>query len=603
MVAMVPPTHDWIVTAPWWRWRAPDGAPRAGVPRYGRGTAPEIQKFAEDDFVNGFLADPQKALRYEREIDEVHAVNLIAANPGQFASKFASLFPMTAAGAPATTPGANLRKPQLVPTGVRKVYLPTHARHYMVVSELHCDRPGFPSVTPSEVCQAGFVVRRRRLSAPDASRPEAQKLLRDLVAAQAQLSDLEETLPVRPALARSRAKRIARWRANGEYDARHAAATQAVAALREALEAWRIDNGVELIREGWAQTTRRGVGEWRYVEETPQLLQEATYPLYRLAADPTKPTHDATGRTLFFGVLPTGGLEATRIGEPRYDAESTYEILTFFRRHDDCCPCRGLNVGAPDCGGRLAWSQPTKPYRLAAQHDLIGTANRAVTIQMPDLAELAAQALSRPAGRFSPVRFVQPQTLQPQSDGKGASGGKLGPGSICSFSIPLITIIALFLLNLFLPIVVFLFGLWFLLALKLCILPEIKVDGALQAELALLPPKLDVAGELSVDVDAGTFGLLVGGAEISGADINAALADQLEAAIQAAYGHRPSLDNLSNVPLVGLSNVLTDHNQRAQSEAAANGSLLDLDEGLAYEPRRVCQWKHEPFLVTTGEFA
>ena len=24
---------------------------------------------------------------------------------------------------------------------------------------------------------------------------------------------------------------------------------------------------------------------------------------------------------------------------------------------------------------------------------------------------------------------------------------------------------------------------------------------------------------------------------------------------------------------------------------------------LAYEPRRVCQWKHEPFLVTTGEFA
>jgi hypothetical protein len=108
---------------------------------------------------------------------------------------------------------------------------------------------------------------------------------------------------------------------------------------------------------------------------------------------------------------------------------------------------------------------------------------------------------------------------------------------------------------------------------------------------------------LSVDVDAGTFGLLVGGAEISGADINAALTDQLEAAIQAAYGHRPSLDNLSNVPLVGLSNVLTDHNQRAQSEAAANGSLLDLDEGLAYEPRRVCQWKHEPFLVTTGEFA
>ena len=602
MVIMTPIVHGWRVTAPWWRWTAPDGTSRAGVPRFGRATAPELQKFAEDDFINAFLADPQRSIRYEREIDEVHAVNLVAADPGQFAGKFASFFPLTSSGAPATSPGAGVRKPQLVPTGVRKVYLPSHARHYLIVCELHCDVPGFPAVPAAEVCQAGFVVRRRRLAVPEAARPEARRLLRDLVAAQAQLGDLEETLPVRPALAASRAKRIARWKSQGEYETRHAAASQAVAGLRETLDKWRVDNGVDTIREGWAQTSRKTIGEWRIVEEEPQLLQEATYPLYRLHADPTKPNHDAAGRAIYFGVLPTGGLETTASGQARYDSESTYEIATFFRRHDCCCPCRGLNVDAPDCGGRLTWSQPTKPYRLAPQADLIGTANRPVTIQMPDLAELAAQALSRPAGRFSPFKFVQPQTLHPSTDGMGLSGGKLGPGSICSFSIPLITIIALFLLNLFLPIVIFLFGLWFLLALKLCILPEVKVDGGLQAELALLPPKLDVAGEFAVDVDAGSFSLLVGGDEKTGTEINTALAGELEDAIEAAYGKRPSLDGFSNTPLIGLSNVLTEHTRRAET-AGADGALLDLEEGLAYEPRRICQWRHEPYLVTTGEFA
>lgn len=602
MVIMTPVTHDWAVTAPWWRWTAPDGTARAGVPRYGRGTGPEIQKLADDDYVNAFLDDPQRALKYEREIDQIHAVNLVAANPGQFVGKFASFFPLTQSGAPATSPVGDLRKPQLVPTGMRKIYLPSHARNYLITCELHCDVPGFPSVPANEVCQAGFVVRRRRLSTPDAARPEAAKLLRDLVAAQALLGDLEETLPVRPALVRSRAARNARLREKGHYAARHSAAVAAVEALRRALDTWRVENGVRLIEEGWAATSRKIIGEWRYVEDEPQVLMEETYPLYRLHPDSSKPAHEATGRAIYFGVLPTGGLETTSDGQPRYDSDSTYEIAAFFRRHDKCCPCRGLNVGAPDCGGKLTWSAPTKPYRLAPPTDLIGNANRPVTIRMPDLAELAAQALSRPAGRFSSARFVQPQTLRPQNDGTGCSGGSIGPGSICSFALPLITIIALFLLNLFLPIVVFLFGLWFLLALKLCILPEVKVDGALQAELALIPPSIDIAAELGVDVDAGTFGVIVDALEKSGSEVNAELIDALEDAIEDAYGHRPNLDGYSNVPLIGLSNVLTEHNQRA-ADAAASGALLDLEEGLAYEPRRVCQWKHEPDLPTTREFA
>lgn len=53
----------------------------------------------------------------------------------------------------------------------------------------------------------------------------------------------------------------------------------------------------------------------------------------------------------------------------------------------------------------------------------------------------------------------------------------MGGPAICFFSIPLITIIASFVLNLFLPIVVLLFNLWFLLALRFCIPPSFSIAG------------------------------------------------------------------------------------------------------------------------------
>ena len=80
-------------------------------------------------------------------------------------------------------------------------------------------------------------------------------------------------------------------------------------------------------------------------------------------------------------------------------------------------------------------------------------------------------------------------------------------------------------LNLFLPIVVFLFGLWFLLALKLCILPSFEFDGGLQAELALIPPKIGVDAGFEVDVDAPGFQVTVGGSVKNGVQVNAELVD------------------------------------------------------------------------------
>ena len=56
---------------------------------------------------------------------------------------------------------------------------------------------------------------------------------------------------------------------------------------------------------------------------------------------------------------------------------------------------------------------------------------------------------------------------------------------ICSFSIPLITIVATFVFELFLPIVTLLFGLLFMLKLKFCILPEVSLAAGVTAEIAL----------------------------------------------------------------------------------------------------------------------
>lgn len=621
---MVAAAHAWVLTAPWYRWE------RAGVPRYGRGTAPVLQKFASDDFVNGFLADPQRSLRFDADADQVYNVQLIGADPGQFTGRLASLFPLRPGGRPynhdPADPVADLRRSRLVGTGTRKIYRPSHGRHYLVVCELHCDAPGLPSVDIGQACQAGLVVRRRRLDVPEESRPEALALLRALLQAQAGLADLDEATPLRPRAAKARAARIARLKADDRFGDRRAQALGEVAEARDRLARWQEANGVRAFCEGWVPSAFEGVGAWEEVEERPQSLREGWFPLRRLFPDPRNPAHDARGRTLLYGVLPTGTLDVTNAGDPRFDDRWTYEVRCFVRRHDPHCPREGLNVGAPDCGGELVWSEPTERYRLASPFDLLGTANRPVTIAMPSLSELAAQAAARPLGRFSPVRFVQPQSLAPRIEGTSLAGGSLGGEAVCFFAIPLITLVALFVLNLFLPVVVFVFNLWFLLALKFCVPPSFKFEGALQAELALIPPQAGVDAGLAVDVDAAGFACRVDGVERTGAEIHGLLADDLAHGLAAAQGYpqpppgdpnaaalrllhdarasaiRPALDAYSNAPLVTLSNALHEQGRLAPP-AAGSGSRLDLTGALQFEPRRLCEWKHEQHLPTTGAVA
>ena len=59
------------------------------------------------------------------------------------------------------------------PLQTRKIFLDTHKRFYLVVCQIHCDAPGFPRATREDVCDAGFVVRRRTTDIP-AARGEAK---------------------------------------------------------------------------------------------------------------------------------------------------------------------------------------------------------------------------------------------------------------------------------------------------------------------------------------------------------------------------------------------------------------------------------------------
>ena len=153
------------------------------------------------------------------------------------------------------------------------------------------------------------------------------------------------------------------------------------------------------------------------------------------------------------------------------------------------------------CPGRLVWSEPTQPFRLASFYDPFGSAQRPAEIRLPDFKELEASAA------LPSVRMTQPagSSLEFSKIGDIPKKGKVGGAQeICFFSIPMITIIAMFVLNLFLPVVMFVFGLWWMLKLKFCIPPSIEFEADLAAELDVEPPELQLMADIDVDVIPGT---------------------------------------------------------------------------------------------------
>jgi hypothetical protein len=573
-------TRDWKLVAPWYRW----DRQLAEQGRSPRQTSPVFQKFDQPDFVKGFTRDPQRSLKFDETIDRVFDAKLtdapLAPNPGPMAGKKTRLFMQKPASGPAVAKDATLDS-----TGIRKLYLDTHKRSYLVVCELHCDAPGFPMATPDQVCEAGFAIRRRSLNFPDGAKQEATKLLQNVVAVQSEIAYYNQTSPARGLSAKRRSMVVEKLKKAGKFEETINGLKVKLTEARLEIVKWKDAKGIVQVHEGWVAGEFENIGSWQYVEETPAQLVEATYPLYRLFPDPNIPDHSAKGRNIYFGVVPTSSLDTDALGNARFDAELLYEIRCYVRRHKPDCPRRDEK---PDCPGQLVWSAPTESYKLATPSDLIGTSQRPVTIQMPNLAELAAQVKGLPLNKFSPVKVVQPQGLKFSVEDGKPTGGEVGMPQICFISIPLITIVAMFVFNLFLPIVVFLFNLYFLLALKFCIPPSFSISGKLQAELNAVAPAIELDASFNVDaafpnLNAAGFGSF--DASTLNADLKAGVG--LNAGIKLGSPELNNLNDFSNDALLktgqSMNNAIKLANTVGSDLKVAAG--VDLTGSLQYEPR------------------
>lgn len=576
--------RPWKLTAPWWAW------PKTHVAgRDPRATAPLLQKYDSSDPVSGFVKNPQKRLSFVAE-DVVQRAVAWPASPG--------------------------KKPRMSdwflvpdPAGTRKLFLPSHKRFYLVVCELHCDSPGLPAVSRDKVCETGFVVRRQRLSFASEHAAAARALVAQIAALSAQVAALDRGGATRLLKKRARMTRggvigamasalssppptgTVAGAVAAKDAARRAELQTQLAAARADLLQWKADSGAVSVAEGWIpDADAENVGAWAVVDDQPAALEEVVYPLSPLVAAPREPTHDATGKTIFFGMLPAGSREVDVTGAARFDDSTRYEVRCFVRRHRCDCPKTGERN---DCGGELVWSAPTAVFQLAGHFDPVGTGNHPITIQMPDIPTLAASV-----GAKLPVqmKFPSDSALNIQGDKEGTPSNpstNAGFPQICFFSIPLITIIATFVLNLFLPVVVFLFGLWFLLGLKFCIPPSITVGAGADMHLDLegkIGASLAVGIEATINADFELAGNL-------GADFNLLAMGDLTRVIPvplppaAADHYLPAVDSPGDVITKERENTAVAELQKSMSvNRQAEVDATDITAGVLWEPR-VERWE------------
>jgi len=476
----------WRMVGPWYRWDLRDQPDAERARLAGR---PALHKFATEDFVIDFQRDPQSALPFE-DVDHYFRNQVLDPLP-----------PLTSGPNAGKTRRVTDR--HRVRTETRKLFQPAHSRYYLVAFQLHCDRPGFPVVDPAGIASAGFVLRRRVTRMDDRQIKEGHTRLSRLAVARATAaaaqdaaaSDRHDRAVDTVARARRTTRRLvpagsrARTQVLRPAEALAEARREITMAQRE-LRLWTAEERLETGIQGWVASPNGQIGTWQPMAPEPDVLVETVYPMFRLGAPPGDPDAAARFGTIFYGLVPTSSSELQPDGSPRLDDTDVYEISCFAMPAED-----------GGCPALPVWSEPSEPFRLASFHDPDGLAQRPVNVRLPDFAELQAST-ARPSVRMAAPPgsgMVFPTDTVPPPNG---SGHPTGPAEqICFFAIPLITIVAMFLLNLFLPIVMLVFGLWWMLKLKFCIPPSASVEADVTAELSVVPGGIQAAASLDVDVD------------------------------------------------------------------------------------------------------
>jgi hypothetical protein len=470
--------HQYALLTPWYARQRTKSTATDEPSRY-----PVIQKYVTTDFVERLVADPQDSIRFDPDEDVWSYTVPRTVVPGETPSR--------------RTLSTRVR----VPTALRKLYQPSHDRFYAVLVELFCDEPGFPRLSSVDGLEVGFVVRRIRTSVDGAQRDVralATAVLRD------------QPLASRPA------------HGNGDvgdrledFERAHKELLGKVA-LVTSVEAWRIG--------------ANGRGAWRPLEPPVSVPNGGDEPsdegveeelaMWRIPP-PADVCERAQTRSLWFGVVPTYSSELDEAtGQPKFDDQEAYVLRCFVRERPA--------PGQEHCPPRVWWSDASEPYRLAAFFDPGGTKNHRVRVKLPDL-----QALEAAAGEplaAGGVEFERPPASQLRFGpvGKIPTSGSVGGTSpeICTFAIQLITIVATFVFSIFLPIVVIVFQLWWLLALRFCLPPKAVAFEALSAYLAVAANSLPIAAGAARDDLGEMFGLGDddGSALVAGFDGDAAAA-------------------------------------------------------------------------------
>ena len=224
--------------------------------------------------------------------------------------------------------------------------------------------------------------------------------------------------------------------------------------------------------QSWLVNSTTGKGRWAALADKKPNEAEETFRMWRL---PDRPDACAAAntRSLWFGLVPTYSADhwldpdpaAHGRPVPKLDDHAIYELV--------CSVTQPPPAGQEHCPPKIWWSARTELFRLAAAYDPEGTKNRQVSITAPDFRALAARA-GQPAGPGGLAINTPPGSHMKFNpfDGipKPGSGSATGGATVCTFAFELFFIVALFLFLMFLPIVVFAFQLWWMLALRFCFL-------------------------------------------------------------------------------------------------------------------------------------
>jgi hypothetical protein len=413
-----------VLRAPWYvRERAHFGL------RDPRALRPSIQMYDGTDFVTRLLADPRDSLALGDDDWWSYPV------------------PVTPS---ATAHGrARLATWGLIKTPLRKLYQPSHSRFYAVVVEVFCDEAGLPRAGSHRDIEVRFVMRRWRTSVTGAPRP-TRRLARNLLIQLAAQQHVKFTGAALPEDVRD-----LWWAEHVAFEEKN----------RDLIDQMVVDSA----HEGWF-TNPSALAGWKRFNEASTGDVEQEFPMWRLPRRLDDCDAAAT-RSTWFGIIPTHSGEHFVRGNQvhtKLDDRAIYQVRCFVRQKPA--------PGHEQCPPKVFWGGASESFRLASPMDSQGTSKRITTITQPDLRQLGARAGRRqgPGG----VRIATPPQSQlvinpfkgiPPDAGSGSIGAG---GGTCTFALELLFIVAFFLFQLFLPIVIFVFQLWWMLALRFCFPPS-----------------------------------------------------------------------------------------------------------------------------------